>query len=67
VGATTYYATAEQTDLFLQTSRAIGAKDTERLRALATTIGVDFVVVPWRIEGAPFADEDFSVIDVRNG
>lgn len=67
VGATAYYATLEQTDFFLQTSRAMGAKDTGRLRELARSYGVDFVVVPWRVEDAAFRDDSFSVLAVRKG
>jgi hypothetical protein len=66
VGATAYYPTRELTDVFLQTSGAIESGDVARVKDLARSLDVDYAVVPWRVEGAPFVDNDFSVIVVGN-
>jgi hypothetical protein len=63
---TAFDATAEQMQQFLQLARAMEARDMARLRELARARAADFVVVPWRAEGALYVDDDFSVISVRN-
>jgi hypothetical protein len=58
-------ATLERTQFFLQLTRAMEAKDTARLRELARASSADFVVVPWRAEGALYVDDDFSVLSPK--
>jgi hypothetical protein len=67
VAVNIYKPTPEEADLFLRTSRAMEAKDTERVKALAESYDADVVVVAWRVDGAAFADDAFSVIPVRKG
>ncbi len=67
VGATTRYATTEQTELFLQVSQAMGVRDIGRVKALARSCDADYIVVPWRVDGALFVDGEFSVISVPRG
>jgi hypothetical protein len=68
VGATTFYTTPEQAELFLETSRAMASRNLHRLIELGRLLGADFIVIPWRADGiAAFADNDFSVIAMRNG
>jgi hypothetical protein len=62
VGATSYYPTQALTDVYLQTSGAIERGDLVRVKKLAKALDVDYAVVPWRVESAPFVDNDFSVI-----
>jgi hypothetical protein len=59
-------ATLEKTQFFLQLTRAMEARDTVRLRELARACTADFVVVPWRADGALYVDDEFSVISFRN-
>jgi hypothetical protein len=59
-------ATLERTEFFLQLTRAMEARDTARLRELARACSADFVVVPWRADGALYVDDDFSVISFGN-
>ncbi len=59
-------ATLERTQFFFQLTRAMEARDTARLRELARACTADFVVVPWRADGALYVDDDFSVIAFRN-
>jgi hypothetical protein len=56
----------EQANLFLETSGAMARKDLERLRRIAIDHNADAVVVSWRVEGAPYADDMFSVVPVRD-
>lgn len=65
VSATTYRATLEETEIFLRTSQAMAKSDTEQVKQIAAYYDADFVVVPWRVDGAVFADNNFSVIPVR--
>lgn len=67
VGATTYYVTSQITDVFLETQRAMAARDLARVKALAASQHADFVVVPWRVAGAAYSDEDFSVLAMHGG
>jgi hypothetical protein len=67
VAVNIYKPTPEETEIFLGTSRAMAAKDTERVKALAQSYDADFVVVAWRVDGAAFMDDLFSVIPVRRG
>jgi len=63
---TAFDATLEKTQFFLQLTRAMEARDTVRLRELARACTADFVVVPWRADGALYVDDEFSVISFRN-
>lgn len=67
VGATTYYATPEMTNLFLELSQAIASRDTARVMQLARANRAHFAIVPWAQPGAAFVDHDFSILDLRNG
>jgi hypothetical protein len=67
VAANIYKPAPEEAELFLRTSRAMEAKDTERVKDLAESYDADVVVVAWRVDGAAFADDAFSVIPVRKG
>ena len=62
VGASTYYATSGDTDVFRETSRAIAGRDLDALLAIARRQKAAYVVVPWRVAGARFSDGEFSVV-----
>jgi hypothetical protein len=52
------------TQIFFETERAIQSHDLAEVQGLAMTFGADFVVVPWRVDGAPYHDDYFSVVPV---
>ena len=54
----------DSTQLFFQTKQAMQSRDLAQVQRLAMSFGADFVVVPWRVDGAPFHDDDFSVVSV---
>jgi hypothetical protein len=64
VAVNIYKPTPEETGLFLHTSRAMEAKDTARVKELAESSDADFFVVAWRVDGAAYADDNFSVVPV---
>jgi hypothetical protein len=63
---TTFAPSAEQAQFYLQLAQAMETRDTARLKELAKVQAADFVVVPWRMEGALYVEDDFSVISFRN-
>ena len=65
VAVNIYRPTPAESELFLRTAASMKARDTERIRELAQSCGADFVVVDWRVEGAEFADDSFSVMKIR--
>jgi hypothetical protein len=65
VAANIYKPTTEEADLFLRTSRAMEAKDTAKVKELAEAYDADVVVIAWRVDGADYADDAFSVILMR--
>lgn len=67
VGATSSYVTPEQARLFTETVRAYGTRDTDRVLALARSLGADFAVVGWPVSGAVYSDADFSVLRMGRG
>ena len=62
-----FTATALRAGLFQRTSRAMQARDTDRVREIAESCDADFAVVAWRVDGAAYSDDAFSVIAVRQG
>jgi hypothetical protein len=66
-GAMAYYVTGEEADVFLQTSRAMARRDLPSLARIAQAHKVDFIVVPWKVAGAAYSDEDFSVVSAAPG
>jgi hypothetical protein len=45
----------------------MAARDIGRVMEMAVSFRADFAVVPWRVEGAPYTDGDFSIILIRKG
>lgn len=65
VGASTYYVTSGDRDVFAETSRAFANRDLVSLLEIARGQRAEFVVVPWPVPGAVFADNEFSVVTVQ--
>ena len=65
--AVKFRATDEDAQAFFQATQAIKSRDTARVASVAMAYGAEFFIVPWRVEGAAYVDEFFSVVPVRKG
>jgi hypothetical protein len=52
----------EMSEVFFRTKEAMRSGDTAKVRELALKYGADYAVVPWRVPGAIYTDEYYSVI-----
>jgi hypothetical protein len=53
------------TRIYFQTMQAMQSRDLSQVQLLAMSFGADFVIVPWRVDGAPFQNDYFSVVPVQ--
>jgi len=52
----------EMGEVFFRTKEALRSGDTAKVRELALKYGADYAVVPWRVPGAIYIDDYYSVI-----
>lgn len=62
VTATIFKPTQAEADAYLETTRAMRSRSIDRVLEVARRHCADFAVVPWRVEGAAYADDYFSAI-----
>jgi len=52
----------EMSEVFFRTKEAMRSGNTAKVRKLALKYGADYAVVPWRVPGAIYTDDYYSVI-----
>ena len=56
----------EMGEVFFRTKEVMHSGDTAKVRELAIKYGADYAVVPWRVPGAIYTDDYYSVIALIN-
>lgn len=64
VAVNVYKGTQDEASLFLDTSRAMAARDTDAVRRIGAAARADLAVVAWPVAGALYSDRAFSVVPI---